>query len=52
MRGIHRERPDSDSTDRSVDADVLLRREPDDDEDDQEDNGGGKSSDEDEGYSE
>ncbi len=56
MSRIHPECPDSDSSDRSVAADVLLRQEPDEEEDEEEDEGDGKEDDEDEatddGYSE
>jgi hypothetical protein len=49
-----KERPDSDSTDRLVNADALLRREPDegDDEDEEEDDRKEEEDDEGEGYSE
>jgi hypothetical protein len=54
---IHPERPDSDPSDRSVAADVLLRQEPDEEEDEEEDEGDGKEADDDDdaaddGYSE
>jgi hypothetical protein len=45
MSGIHPECPDSESSDRSVAADVLLRPEPDEEED--EDEGNGKEDDND-----
>ena len=44
---IHPECPDSDSSGRSVAADVLLRQEP--DEEEEEDEGDGKEDDEDDG---
>jgi len=54
MSRIHLECPDSDSSDRSVAADVLLRQEP--DEEEEEDEGDDKENDddddEDDGYSE
>ena len=55
MSRIHPEGPDSDTSDRSVAADVLLRQEP--DEDEEEDEGDGKEDDDDDdkdddGYSE
>ena len=55
MSRIHPEGPDSDSSDRSVAADFLLRQEP--DEDEEEDEGDGKEDDDDDdkdddGYSE
>ena len=55
MSRIHPESPDSDPSDRSVAADVLLRQEP--DEDEEEDEGDGKEDDDDDdkdddGYSE
>ena len=37
MSGIHPECPDSDPSDRSVAADVLLRQEPDEEEEEDED---------------
>jgi hypothetical protein len=56
MSRIHPECPDSDPSDRSVAADVLLRQEPDEEEDEEEDEGDGKKNDddadEDDGYSE
>jgi hypothetical protein len=54
MSRIHPECSDSDSSDRSVTPDVVLREEPD-EEDEEEDEGDGKKDDEDEdndGYSE
>ena len=55
MSRIHPECPDSDPSDRSVAADVLLRQGP--DEDEEEDEGDGKEDDDDDdkdddGYSE
>ncbi len=54
MSRIHPECPDSDPSDRSVAADVLLRQEPDEEEDEEEeeeeDEGDGKE--DDDGYSE
>ena len=55
MRRIRPEYLDSDPSDRSVAADVLLRQEPDEEEDEQEDEGDGKDDDDDkddDGYSE
>jgi hypothetical protein len=57
MSRIHPECPDSDSSGRSVAADILLRQEPDEEEDEEEDEGDGKEeedddADEDDGYSE
>ena len=57
MGRIHPECPDSDLSDRSVLADLVLRQEPDDEEDEEEDEGGGKEDDGDDdededGYSE
>jgi hypothetical protein len=57
MSRIHPECPDSDPSDRSVAADVLLRQEPDEQEDEEEDEGDGKEDDDDDdkdddGYSE
>jgi hypothetical protein len=56
MRSIHPECLDSDPSDRSVAADVVLRQEPD-EEDEEENEGDGKEDDDDEdegdeGYSE
>jgi hypothetical protein len=55
MSRIHPECPDSDPSDRSVAADVLLRQDP--DEEEEEDEGDGKEDDDDadeddDGYSE
>ena len=47
MSRIHPEGPDSDPSDRSVAADVLLRQEPDEEEDEEEDEGDGKEDDDD-----
>jgi hypothetical protein len=55
MSRIHPKRPDSDTSDRSVAADVLLRQEPDEEEDEEEEDGDGKEDDDDDegdGYSE
>jgi len=57
MSRIHPECPNSDLSDRSVAADVLLRQEPDEEEDEEEDDGDGKEDEDDdgkddEGYSE
>jgi hypothetical protein len=56
MNRIHAERLDSDTSGRSVAADVLLRQEPDEEEDEEEDEGDSKEDEEDEdtddGYSE
>ena len=59
MNGTRPECPDSDTSDRSVAADVLLRQEPEDEEDEEEeDEGDGKEKEEDDdddtddGYSE
>ena len=56
MSRIQPECPDSDPSDRSVAADVLLRQEPDGEEDEEEDEGDGKEDDDDDdkddGYSE
>ena len=58
MSRIHPECPDSDPSDRSVAADVVLRQEPDeDDEEEEEDEGDGTEDDDDDdkdgdGYSE
>ena len=57
MSGIHPECPNSDPSDRSVAADVLLRQETDEEEDEEEDEGDGKEDDDnddkdDDGYSE
>ena len=47
MSRIHPECPDSDPSDRSAAADVLLREEPDEEEDEEEDEGDGKEDDDD-----
>ena len=56
MSKIRPEKPGSESTDRSVAVDVLLRQEPDEEEDEEEDKRDRKEDDEDEdtddGYSE
>jgi hypothetical protein len=57
MIKLHPECPNSDVSDRSVAADVLLRQEPDKEEDEEEDEGDGKEDDDDDddgddGYSE
>jgi len=57
MSRMHPECPDSDPSDRSVAADVVLRQEPHEEEDEEEDEGDDKKeddddSDTDEGYSE
>jgi hypothetical protein len=57
MSRTHPECPDSDPSDRSVAADVLLRQEPDEEEEEEEDEGDGKEDDDDDdtdddGYSE
>jgi hypothetical protein len=53
MSRIHPECPDSDPSDRSVAADVLVREEPDEEEDDEEDDGKEEDDDkDDDGYSE
>ena len=56
MTKIHPERPDSDLSDHSLAADVLLRQEPDEEEDEEEDEGdgkeGGDNEGDDDGYSE
>ena len=58
MSRIHPECPDTDPSDRSVAADILVREEPDEEEDEEEDDGDGKEDDDDEneeednGYSE
>ncbi|MGA8618987.1 MAG: hypothetical protein WB660_10790 [Candidatus Sulfotelmatobacter sp.] len=57
MSNIHPVCPDSDASDRLVDANVvLMRQEPDEEEDEEEDEGDGKEddddTDEDDGYSE
>jgi hypothetical protein len=45
MSRIHPECPDSDPSDRSVAADVVLREEPDEEEDEEEDEGDDKEDD-------
>ena len=58
MSRIHPKCPDSDPSDLSVAADILLRQEPDEEEDEEEDEGDGKKEDDegddenDDGYSE
>jgi len=56
MSRIHPECPDSDPSDRSVAADVLVREEPDEEEDEEEDEGEEEDDDDDDkdddGYSE
>jgi hypothetical protein len=55
MSRIHPECPDSDPSDRSVAADVVLREEPDEEEDEEEDEGDDKEDDDvddKDGYSE
>ena len=53
MSRIHPECPDSDPSDRSVAAEVLLRQEPDEEEDEEEDEEDeDDDTDDDEGYSE
>jgi hypothetical protein len=57
MTRIHPEHPDSDLSDHSLAADVLLRQEPDEEEDEEEGEGDGKEDDDeddvnDDGYSE
>jgi hypothetical protein len=54
MRRLHPECSDSDSSGRSLPANILLREEPEDEEeeDEEEHDGGGKDEDRDEGYSE
>ncbi len=49
MSRIYPECSDSDPSDRSVAADVLLRKEPDSEEDEEEDEGDGKEDDDDDG---
>ena len=49
MTRIHPERSDSDLSDHSLAADVLLRQEPDEEEDEEEDEGDDKEDDDDEG---
>ncbi|MGA8506660.1 MAG: hypothetical protein WB762_13730 [Candidatus Sulfotelmatobacter sp.] len=54
MRRLHPQCPDSESSDGSLPADILLREEPEDEEeeDEAEHDGGGDDEDGDEGYSE
>jgi hypothetical protein len=56
MNRIRPECPDSDLSDRSVGADVVLRQEPDKEEDEEDDEGDGKENEDndegDDGYSE
>jgi hypothetical protein len=52
MRRLNRESSDSESSDRSLPADVLLREEPDEEEDDEEPDSGEEDDDGHEGYSE
>ncbi len=55
MSGMHSECLDSDTPDRSVAVDVILRQDPDEEEDEEEDDDDGKDDnddDGDEGYSE
>ncbi len=53
MRRLHPECSDSESSDRSLLADILLREEPEDEEEeDEEEHDGGEDEDGDEGYSE
>jgi hypothetical protein len=55
MSGMFRERPDSDSTDRLVSPDVLLRQEPDEEDDEEDDDRKKEDADDDDegdGYSE
>jgi hypothetical protein len=58
MSRIHPEKPGPESTDWSLAADVLLRKEPDEDDEDEDDEGDrkkkedGDEDDEDDGYSE
>ncbi len=55
MSGMFREQPDSDSTDRLVSADVLLRQEPDEEDDEEDDDRKKEDADDDDegdGYSE
>jgi hypothetical protein len=49
MIRIHPERADSDPSDHSLAADVLLRQKPDEVEDEEEDEGDGKENDDDDG---
>ena len=52
MSRIHSACPDSDPSDRSVDADVFFREEPDEEEDEEDEQSEDKEEDDDEGYSE
>ena len=53
MSRIHPEWPDSDPSDRSVAADILVREEPDEEEEDEEEDEGDNDNEEgDDGYSE
>jgi hypothetical protein len=52
MSRIHAECLDSDTSDRSVAADVLFREEPDEEEDDEDEQDEDNEEDDDEGYSE
>jgi hypothetical protein len=52
MNRIHPERLDSDTSDRSLAADVLFREEPDDEEDEEDEKDEDNEEDDDEGYSE
>ena len=54
MSRLNPECSDSDSSDRSLPADILLKEEPEDEEeeDEEEHDGGGEDEDQDEGYSE
>jgi hypothetical protein len=49
MTKIHPERPDSDLSDHSLAAEVLLRQEPDEEEEDEDEEGDGKEDDDDDG---
>ncbi len=52
MSSIHPECPDSDLSDRSVAADILVRQEPDEEEEEDEGDGTEDDDDKDDGYSE
>ncbi len=52
MSRIHPECPNSDPSDRSVAADILLREEPDEEEDEEDEQDEDNEEDDDEGYSE
>jgi hypothetical protein len=52
MRRLHPECSESESSDRSLRADILLREELEDDDDDEEEHDGGEDEDTDDGYSE